>query len=99
MSKNLLAKKFKKSDSVVFRKVANEFILVPIHKDAVDLESLFSFNQSAARIWELIDSELTGLQIAQKLSNEFEQDKVMIEEDVNELLSELKELNFIAETN
>jgi len=99
MDKDLLIKKFKKSDSVVFRKVANEYVLVPIHKDAVDLESLFSFNMSAARIWELIDAGRTGIEIAQTVASEFDQQKEQMELDVLEFLAELKDLNFILEVS
>lgn len=90
---------FRQKDTVVFRKVAGQHILVPIHKDAVDLEALFSFNETAARIWELIDGKTTGRKIAEIIRVEFGQSQSEVEADVAEFLGQLRDLHFIHETN
>lgn len=86
---------FKKSASVIFRKIAGEFVLVPIHKDAVDLEALFSFNETGARIWELIDGQRKGSEIARLLAEEFSQPVSEVLPDVREFLIQIAELRFV----
>ena len=48
---------YKKSDSIVSRRIADEFILVSIRQNVGDLESIYTLNETAARIWELIDGK------------------------------------------
>ena len=51
-------KVYKKSDSIVSRKIADEFILVPIRQNVGDMESIYALNETSARIWELIDGKI-----------------------------------------
>lgn len=65
-------KVYKKNDSFVFRKIADEYILVPIRQNVGDLESIYTLNEVAARIWELIDGKMKVEGIKEKLIEEFE---------------------------
>ena len=47
-----LMKSFVKDPNIVSRKIAGEVILVPIRKNVGDLESIYTLNEVAARIWE-----------------------------------------------
>jgi hypothetical protein len=49
-----LEKVYKKSDSMVSRKIGDESILVPIRQNAGDLDSIYTLNDTAAYIWGLI---------------------------------------------
>jgi hypothetical protein len=99
MNTNTLKKRFKRSNNVVFRKIANECVLVPIHKDAVDLEALFSLNDTAARIWELFDGKTMAGEIINTIAVEFSHGKDEVETDVFELIGRLEELHFIEENS
>ena len=65
---NYLDKVYTKSDSIVFRKIADEFILVPIRQNVGDLESIYTLNETAARIWELIDGKIKVKEIKENLA-------------------------------
>lgn len=95
MKGDMLNTYFKKSDSVVFRKIADEFILVPVRKDAVDLKAIFSFNETGARIWELIDEKKTVSDIAKVICKEFNQEKDKVQKDAVEFITQLKDLKFV----
>ena len=41
--------------NIVDRNIAGEVILVPIRNNVGDLESIYTLNETAARIWELLD--------------------------------------------
>lgn len=95
MDKEILQKVFVKSDNVVFRKIADEYVLVPVYKDAVDLEALFSFNETAARMWELIDGKQTAAAIASTVAQEYAAAPDAVARDAADVLSALLELKFI----
>jgi len=94
---NLLDKVYKKSDSIVFRKIADEFILVPIRQNVGDLESISTLNEVAARIWELIDGKMMVREIKDKIVEEFEVTPKQAEKDLIEYLQQLKGIEAIIE--
>ncbi len=94
---HLLDKVYKKSDSIVFRKIADEFILVPIRQNVGDLESISTLNEVAARIWELIDGKMKVREIKDKIVEEFEVTPQEAEKDLIEYLHQLKEIEAIIE--
>ncbi len=86
---NFLETVFRKSDAIVFRKIGDECILVPIRQGVGDLESIYTLNETAARIWELLDGTAKGAEIRDKLTEEFD---VTPEEAEKDLVHHLKEL-------
>ena len=86
---DFLGRVFKKSDAMVFRKIGDECILVPIRQGVDDLDSIYTLNQTAARIWELLDGTAKGTEIRDKITQEFD---VAPEEAENDLVHHLKEL-------
>jgi len=94
---SFLDKVYKKSDSIVFRKIADEFILVPIRQNVGDLESISTLNEVAARIWELIDGKMMVREIKDKIVEEFEVTPKQAEKDLIEYLQQLKGIEAIIE--
>jgi hypothetical protein len=94
---SFLDKVYKKSDSIVFRKIADEFILVPIRQNVGDLESISTLNEVAARIWELIDGKMKVREIKDKIIEEFEVTPQRAEKDLKEYLQQLKQIEAIIE--
>ena len=87
----------KKSDSIIYRKIGDEFILVPIKQDVGDLESIYTLNETAARIWELIDGKMKVREIREKILQEFEITPTEAERDVIEHLQQLEGIRAIIE--
>lgn len=94
---DFLEKVYKKSDSIVFRKIGDECILVPIRQDVGDLESIYTLNETAARIWELTDGKTQVSQIKEKIVEEFQVDPEQAEQDLREHLQQLEGIQAIME--
>jgi hypothetical protein len=92
---NNLQKRYRKSESVVARKVGGEFILVPIRQDAGDLSSIYTLNEVAAHIWELIDGSHSVEEIRGKIIEEYEVEPREAEEDILHCLNQLESRNLI----
>lgn len=89
---------YSKNPDVIFRKIADEFILVPIRQKAVDLKSIYTLNEVAAFIWGLIDGNRDASKIKEKISEEFMADPSVVESDATAILSQLEALTFIRKT-
>lgn len=92
-----LNKIYKKSDSIVSRKIADEFILVPIRKNVGDLESVYKLNEVATRIWKQIDEKTKVREIKEKIVDEFEVIPEDAEEDIFRYLQQLEKIKAIRE--
>ena len=94
---DFLDKVYRKNDSIVSRKIADEFILVPIRQDVGDLGSIYTLNEVAARIWELIDGKRKVGEIKERIVEEFEVTPEEAEKDLIGHLRQLEEIKAITE--
>jgi hypothetical protein len=91
----MLKKCYRKSDSIISRKIDDEFILVPIRQDVEELSSIYTLNEVAARIWELIDGKCTVETIREKIIEEYEVEPQVAEEDIRYYLKQMESNGFI----
>ncbi len=80
---------YKHDPNIVARLIGGEMILVPIRKNVGDMENIFTLNESAARIWELVDGQRNLAEIHQQIVEEFEIDALQAESDLLELVDSL----------
>ncbi|MBE0425856.1 MAG: PqqD family protein [Nitrospirae bacterium] len=90
-----LNKRYMKDPSVVFRKIAEEFIMVPIKEKAQDVESIYTMNEVAGRIWELIDGEKSLFEIKNVIIDEFEVGPEVAEKDLVEFINQLEQIGAV----
>ena len=86
---------FVRSERIVGRPVVEEYVLVPIARQAAELDSIFSLNRVAAFIWERVDGRATGRDIVAAVVARFEVDAVRAEPDVAGLLATLVSLGVV----
>jgi hypothetical protein len=91
-----MAEVYSKSPDVVFRKIADEFILVPVRHKVADLKSVYTLNETAAFIWERIDGKNSVSQIRDAIMREFEIDPGCAEGDTKNMLSQLEALSLVS---
>jgi hypothetical protein len=83
--------------NIVTRLIAGEMILVPIRKHIGEIDFIYTLNETAARVWELIDGDRSLGQICQQITAEFDIDPEQAKNDLHELILGLKEFNAIVE--
>lgn len=90
-------KVYVKNPDMVFRKIAGEFILVPVRQKVVDLKSIYTLNETAAFIWELIDGKSSVSCIKGKVAETFDCERAQIDSDINDIFDKFKSLVLIEE--
>ncbi|MFQ5341630.1 MAG: PqqD family protein [Anaerolineae bacterium] len=80
---------------MVSRKIAGEFILVPIRNDVGDLESIYMLNETGARIWELIDGRRTVAEIRDIITQEYAVPHDRVETELTTFLEQLHQIGGI----
>lgn len=81
---------YKRDENMVFRRIGEETILVPIRRRVADLESIYALNETGARIWELLDGAHTLAQIRDALVEEYEVTPEEAEADILEFVANLE---------
>ena len=86
---------YSKNPDVIFRKIADEFILVPIRQRAVDLRCVYTLNETAAFIWQAFDGKKSVSQIKDNLAEAFEVESSRAESDISQIVSQWEAMSLI----
>ncbi|MCX7927419.1 MAG: PqqD family protein [Candidatus Omnitrophica bacterium] len=86
---------YEKNPDVIFRKIAGEYLLMPIKQKAVDLRSIYTLNETASCIWQLLDGKTTIGDIQKALCEQFDITSEQALWDIQEFVSQLEALGFI----
>jgi hypothetical protein len=91
-----MTKYYGKNPMMVGRKIAGEFILVPITHNIGDLARMYTLNSVGSRIWEMLDGKRNSLgEIVSAITAEFEVETPEAEADVREFLTQMEEIGAI----
>lgn len=88
---------FKKSENVVFRKIGDEYVLVPLFASVADVESIFNLNETGAAVWEKIDGRKNIRDIVAEMQTEYEAENLLIEKDVIAFVNEIMTAKLLLE--
>ncbi|MDV2503909.1 MAG: PqqD family protein [bacterium] len=93
----VLSHRYRRNPDFVFRQIADEMILVPIRQKVGDLESLYSLNATASRIWDLLDGTEDLAAIRDALGGEFDIGEEDLTEHLLTFVEQLKEIEAVTE--
>ncbi len=85
----LLTQAFSRSPRMVGRRIAGEYILVPIAGRGAEVDAIFNLNGVAAFIWEQFDGHRDGGRIVAKIAEQFDVDRTRAEADYLEFVGKL----------
>ena len=85
----VLASRFARSPRMVGRRIAGEYILVPIVGRGADLDAIYTLNPLGAFIWERLDGQTPGAAIVQAITEGFEVEPDCAADDYRSFLSQL----------
>jgi hypothetical protein len=84
-----LSDAFVRSDRMVGRRVADEYILVPIVGHGAELDGIYNLSRVGAFIWELLDGRHSGEQVLEAMISRFDVDRATAEADYGAFLAKL----------
>jgi hypothetical protein len=91
----MLQRRYAKAPEFVSRRIADEMLLLPIRQNLGDLESIYTLNEVAARVWELLDGQRTVAEIRDLVVAEFVVSAETAEVDLTELLAQLTDIEAV----
>lgn len=86
---------FRKHVNIAWRSIADEIVLVPIARSQGDVKSTYVLNDTAARVWLLLDGVRTVAQILEVIKDEYEIEESEAASDLEVLLESLVAYNVL----
>ena len=87
--------KLLRSDNFVERKLGDETVLVPINQIGVDVQSIYTLNDTAAAVWKKLKTVHSEEDLIAAIESEYHADSGVIREDIQNLLKEFIKSEFI----
>lgn len=86
---------FIRNSDFIFRKVVDDFVLVPIHQNVADMNCLYTLNEIGAFIWELLETPANFAQIEEKILAEYNGELQVVRHDLEGFLQEMVSIDAI----
>jgi hypothetical protein len=90
-----LKKRYQKNGDIVFRRISDQSILVPIKDKVGDLGFIYTINDVGTFIWERIDGKRQLVDIKEMLVNEFGVSPSKAERDLLKFVAHLENMGII----
>lgn len=84
-----------RNEHIIFRKIEDEYVLVPMLASANETEHIYNLNQVGASVWEKIDGKRTVKGIIDEMADEYEAAPEQIETDVLAFLNDIYKAKII----
>jgi hypothetical protein len=89
------ARIFVRSQSVVSRRVSGETLIVPVRGKVGDLASIYSFNEVASLIWQLLDIPRDVSELASAVEREYDVEPEQAQQDVSKFLNDMLSVGLV----
>ena len=84
-----------RSMSVVSRRVSGETLIVPVRGKVGDLASIYSFNEVASLIWQLLELPRGVSELVSAVEREYDVDPQQAQQDVSKFLNDVLSVGLI----
>ena len=91
--------RFRHSEEVASRKIADEVLLVPIRTSSKQKLGVYSLNETASWLWERMDGTRSFDQLVEAMTGRFEVDSEQARRDVEVLCQDLLSFGAIVEAS
>ena len=86
---------FTRSDRIVGRRIAGEYVLVPLVGRGTDADFIYTLNRVAASIWEALDGKASGDEVVRQVVIRYEVDADEASRDYLQLMDTLESIDAV----
>jgi len=89
--------KYQRNPDFIYRKIVDESVLIPIHQDIANMDSIFTLNSVGAFIWEKLEQPLTQAILQEVILDEYNADPEVLLADLDTFMNQMKTIGAISE--
>jgi hypothetical protein len=80
----------KRKKECFLRKIGEIYMIVPVEEHQIQLDRIFSMNETGAYLWNLLEQEMTREEMLDAMQSEYLIDREMAEKDLTEFLKKIQ---------
>lgn len=88
---------YQRNPNFIYRKIVEESVLVPLHKDVADMDCIYTLNSVGAFIWEQLEQPATTDALQAALLEEYDADPEVLRADLAKFVEELTSIGALIE--
>ncbi len=81
--------RFIRNPDFIFRRIVDETILVPVHRNLAEMDCIYTLNELGASLWEKLAAPASKQELRQFLLDEYETDIETVTADLDRFMDEL----------
>lgn len=85
----------KLKDGFVMKKIANEYVVVPIRRRAMEFNAVIKLTESGAMLWQKLESGAESDELISALLDEYDVDEARAAADVERFLLKLRDADIL----
>lgn len=89
--------RYQRNPDFIYRKIVDESVLIPIHQDIANMDSIFTLNGIGAFIWEQLEQPTTQASLQAAILDEYDANQEVLLADLENFLGQMKEIDAICE--
>ena len=89
--------RYARNPDFIYRKIVDEAVLVPIHKDVADMECIYTLNELGAFIWERLEAPITQGELQAAVLEAYEAETQALVGDLKRFLEEMTGIGAVQE--
>ena len=82
-------------DDFILKKIAGNYVVVPVRKRAVDFSGIIKLSESGAFLWELLEKGAERDELVAALLGEYDVDEATASADADRFINSLNEAGLI----
>ncbi|MCK5313302.1 MAG: PqqD family protein [Desulfobacteraceae bacterium] len=86
---------YRQNQNIIMRSIGDEKVLIPLNQTGVEIQKIYTLNNTAASVWTLLATPKTFDQLVEELENNFSGPHNIIKAEVKKLVRDLQKINFV----
>ncbi len=83
---------FTRNPDFIFRRIIDETILVPVHRDLAEMDCIYTLNELGALLWEKLETPASKIELCKAILDNYDAAEETAAADLDRFLEEMQSI-------
>jgi len=83
---------FTRNPDFIFRRIIDETILVPVHRDLAEMDCIYTLNELGALLWEKLETPASKIELRKAILDNYDAAEETAAADLDRFLEEMQSI-------
>jgi hypothetical protein len=89
---------YERNSDFIFRRIVDDAVLVPIHRQVTDMDCIYTLNEVGALIWQRLEQPATAADLQDEILDQYEADPETVAADLHRFLEGMAAIGAVQRT-